>query len=148
MLENLKKLVSYYKPYKKVFLADMFFAIMASFIALLIPLVVRYVTAKVIYMPAEQAIVDQHMDFPEVFCCFPDNTDSVLGLSYITGIPGIGNTCIPECSGTFRIKGFTAWSHDSNLITVYPQFPRNGQTNPPACSCYKCCLHIRLPPIS
>ena len=54
MLENLKKLVSYYKPYKKVFLADMFFAIMASFIALLIPLVVRYVTAKVIYMPAEQ----------------------------------------------------------------------------------------------
>lgn len=56
MLENLKKLVSYYKPYKKVFLADMFFAIMASFIALLIPLVVRYVTAKVIYMPAEQVV--------------------------------------------------------------------------------------------
>lgn len=55
-LENLKKLVSYYKPYKKVFLADMFFAIMASFIALLIPLVVRYVTAKVIYMPAEQVV--------------------------------------------------------------------------------------------
>ena len=50
MLENLKKLVSYYKPYKKVFMADMFFAIMASFIALLIPLVVRYVTAKVIYI--------------------------------------------------------------------------------------------------
>lgn len=57
MLENLKKLVSYYKPYKKVFLADMFFAIMASFIALLIPLVVRYVTAKVIYMPAEQVVI-------------------------------------------------------------------------------------------
>lgn len=56
MLENLKKLVSYYKPYKKVFLTDMFFAIMASFIALLIPLVVRYVTAKVIYMPAEQVV--------------------------------------------------------------------------------------------
>lgn len=56
MLENLKKLVSYYKPYKKVFLADMFFAIMASFIALLIPLVVRYVTEKVIYMPAEQVV--------------------------------------------------------------------------------------------
>ena len=56
MLENLKKLVSYYKPYKKVFMADMFFAIMASFIALVIPLVVRYVTAKVIYMPAEQVV--------------------------------------------------------------------------------------------
>ena len=56
MLENLKKLVSYYKPYKKVFLADMFFFFFLSFIALLIPLVVRYVTAKVIYMPAEQVV--------------------------------------------------------------------------------------------
>ena len=66
MLENLKKLVSYYKPYKKVFMADMFFAIMASFIALLIPLVVRYVTAKVIYMPAEQVV--KNNDYHS-YCC-------------------------------------------------------------------------------
>lgn len=54
MKENLKKLVSYYKPYKGVFFADMFFAIMASAIALVIPLVVRYVTSKVVYLPADE----------------------------------------------------------------------------------------------
>lgn len=54
MKENLKKLVSYYKPYKKVFVADMLFAILASAISLVIPLVVRYVTSTVIYMPAEE----------------------------------------------------------------------------------------------
>lgn len=56
MKENLKKLISYYKPYKGVFFADMFFAIMASAIALVIPLVVRYVTSTVIYMEKEKAI--------------------------------------------------------------------------------------------
>lgn len=54
MKENLKKLVSYYKPYMKVFLTDMVFAILASAIALVIPLVVRYVTSTVVYLPAEQ----------------------------------------------------------------------------------------------
>lgn len=56
MKENLKKMISYYKPYKGVFFADMFFAIMASAIALVIPLVVRYVTSTVIYMDKEKAI--------------------------------------------------------------------------------------------
>ncbi len=56
MKENLKKMISYYKPYKGVFFADMFFAIMASAIALVIPLVVRYVTSTVIYMDKESAI--------------------------------------------------------------------------------------------
>ena len=56
MKENLKKMISYYKPYKGVFFADMFFAIMASAIALVFPLVVRYVTSTVIYMDKESAI--------------------------------------------------------------------------------------------
>lgn len=56
MKENLKKMISYYKPYKAVFFADMFFAIMASAIALVIPLVVRYVTSTVIYMEKNKAI--------------------------------------------------------------------------------------------
>lgn len=56
MKENLKKMISYYKPYIGVFFADMFFAIMASAIALVIPLVVRYVTSTVIYMDKEKAI--------------------------------------------------------------------------------------------
>ncbi len=54
MKENLKKLVSYYKPYLGVFVADMIFAIFASAIALVIPLVVRYVTSTVVYLPADK----------------------------------------------------------------------------------------------
>ena len=50
MLKNLKKLVSYYKPYMGTFLLDMFFAIVSSAIALVIPLVVRYITSDVVYL--------------------------------------------------------------------------------------------------
>ena len=50
MLKNLRKLISYYKPYMGTFLLDMFFAVIASAIALVIPLVVRYITSDVIYM--------------------------------------------------------------------------------------------------
>lgn len=50
MLKNLKKLVSYYKPYMGSFLLDMFFAIVSSAIALVIPLVVRYITSDVVYL--------------------------------------------------------------------------------------------------
>ena len=48
-MEKKKSIFSYYKPYKKIFFADMFFAIMASIITLVIPLVVRYITSTVIY---------------------------------------------------------------------------------------------------
>ena len=50
MLKNLKKLLSYYKPYMGTFLLDMFFAVLASAIALVIPLIVRYITSDVVYM--------------------------------------------------------------------------------------------------
>ena len=50
MLTNLRKLISYYKPYMGTFLLDMFFAVIASAISLIIPLVVRYITSDVIYM--------------------------------------------------------------------------------------------------
>lgn len=56
MKENIKRMISYYKPYKGVFFADMLFAIIASAIALVIPLVVRYVTSTVIYMEKDKAI--------------------------------------------------------------------------------------------
>ena len=55
MKENLKKMIGYYKPYKKVFFADTFFAIIASMVALVIPLVVRYITSTVVYMDADEA---------------------------------------------------------------------------------------------
>ena len=50
MLKNLKKLLSYYKPYMGTFLLDMFFAVVASAIALVVPLIVRYITSEVVYM--------------------------------------------------------------------------------------------------
>jgi ATP-binding cassette subfamily B protein len=50
MLKNLRKLISYYKPYMGTFLLDMFFAVVASAISLIIPLVVRYITSDVVYM--------------------------------------------------------------------------------------------------
>ena len=46
----MRRLFNYYKPYKKLFILDTFFAILASFISLVIPLVVRYVTSTVIYL--------------------------------------------------------------------------------------------------
>ncbi len=50
MGKNLKKLISYYKPYMGTFLLDMFFAVVASAIALVVPLIVRYITSEVIYL--------------------------------------------------------------------------------------------------
>lgn len=44
-----KKFFSYYKPYKKLFFADMFFAFLAAGITLVIPLIIRYITSEVIY---------------------------------------------------------------------------------------------------
>lgn len=54
MLQNLKKMLSYYKPYKKVFFTDMFFATLSAGIALTIPLIIRYVTSTLIYMTPEE----------------------------------------------------------------------------------------------
>lgn len=49
MNHTLKKLVAYYKPYRGLFLADMFFAILGAAITLVIPLIVRYITGEVIF---------------------------------------------------------------------------------------------------
>lgn len=56
MRENIKRLISYYKPYQGIFWADMFFAALSAAIALAIPLVVRYVTGTLIYMEKEQIL--------------------------------------------------------------------------------------------
>lgn len=56
MNQNLKKMMGYYKPYLKIFWADMFFATLSAAVALTIPLVVRYVTSTLIYKPSEEII--------------------------------------------------------------------------------------------
>lgn len=50
-----KKLSSYYKPYKGLFLADMVFAMIGAAITLVIPLMVRYITGTVVLLPIEEA---------------------------------------------------------------------------------------------
>ncbi|MBP3488352.1 MAG: ABC transporter ATP-binding protein [Roseburia sp.] len=53
MSRNLKKMLSYYKPYRAVFWADMFFAMLSAGVALAIPLVIRYVTYTLVYEETE-----------------------------------------------------------------------------------------------
>ena len=51
-----KKFFSYYKPYKKLFAADMFFACLAAAITLIIPLIIRYITNDVIYRSSDESL--------------------------------------------------------------------------------------------
>lgn len=51
-----KKFFSYYKPYKKLFAADMFFACLAAAITLIIPLIIRFITNDVIYRESEESL--------------------------------------------------------------------------------------------
>lgn len=44
-----KKLAAYYKPYKGLFFADMFFAFLGAAVSLILPLIVRHITGTVIY---------------------------------------------------------------------------------------------------
>jgi len=46
---NLKRMIGYYKPYMNIFVADILFAFLSAAIALVIPLIVRYVTGTLIY---------------------------------------------------------------------------------------------------
>lgn len=51
-----KKFFSYYKPYKLLFAADMFFALLAAMVTLVIPIIVRYITGTVIYWNEDRAM--------------------------------------------------------------------------------------------
>lgn len=48
-----KRLIGYYKPYKKVFFADMFFAFLGAVTTLILPLIIRYVTGTLVYEPRD-----------------------------------------------------------------------------------------------
>lgn len=48
--------LSYYKPFRGIFAADMFFAFLGAATTLVIPLIVRYITGVVIFMPREQML--------------------------------------------------------------------------------------------
>lgn len=55
-MDNFKKMISYYKTYKKVFFADIFFALIEAATVLVIPVLVRYITEDVIYRPMDEAL--------------------------------------------------------------------------------------------
>lgn len=55
MWEKLKKLFAYYKPYKLLFISDLFFAVLGAVVTLVIPLIVRYITNEVVYFEASSA---------------------------------------------------------------------------------------------
>lgn len=52
---KLKLLAKYYKPYKGLFLADLFFAILGAAVTLVIPLLVRYIMNTIGNMPISEA---------------------------------------------------------------------------------------------
>lgn len=53
---GIKSLLSYYKPHKKLFLFDMFFAILGAAVTLVIPLMVRYIANEVVYWSGSEVL--------------------------------------------------------------------------------------------
>ena len=56
MKRNIKRMISYYKPYMGTFTTDMFFAFVDSLIALIIPLAVRYITSNIMEIKSEGSL--------------------------------------------------------------------------------------------
>ena len=54
MKHKWKKLISYYIPYKGLFLLDLLFAVTGAGVSLAIPLIVRYITNEVVYLPGNE----------------------------------------------------------------------------------------------
>ena len=48
MKGRMKKFLSYYKPYKKIFFLDMFCAMVAAGVTLVFPLITRYITGVIL----------------------------------------------------------------------------------------------------
>lgn len=55
MIEKLKKMFAYYRPYRFLLYSDLFFAVLGAAVTLVIPLVVRYITSEVVYFDASEA---------------------------------------------------------------------------------------------
>ncbi|MCQ2433859.1 MAG: ABC transporter ATP-binding protein/permease [Oscillospiraceae bacterium] len=58
-MSEIKKLFRYYRPYRRLFITDLLFAVLSAAIALAIPMVVRYVTNTLIY--CESSVILQRM---------------------------------------------------------------------------------------
>ncbi|GHU85552.1 hypothetical protein FACS1894198_3610 [Clostridia bacterium] len=56
MNHKVKKLISYYKPYKKTFFMDLFMASISAAIVLIIPLIIRHITNEVLFYKKNKAV--------------------------------------------------------------------------------------------
>lgn len=54
--KRLKKLLSYYKPYKKIFLLDLLLSFLSATVVLIIPFIVRYLTDNLVNMTPDDAM--------------------------------------------------------------------------------------------
>ncbi len=54
--QTLLHLLGYYKPYKGLFFADLFFAVLGAGVTLVIPLIVRYITSEVVFFESNEAL--------------------------------------------------------------------------------------------
>ncbi len=55
-MNNIKRFISYYKPFKALIIADLFCALIASLVALAYPLIIRRITTEVIYLPKQESM--------------------------------------------------------------------------------------------
>ncbi len=55
-MNNIKRFISYYKPFKGLIIADLICAFIASLVALSYPLIIRKITTEVIYLPRQAGI--------------------------------------------------------------------------------------------
>ena len=53
---KLKRLLSYYKPHRGIFAADMFFAVLGAIVSLILPLIVRYITGNLTDWSGQEAV--------------------------------------------------------------------------------------------
>ena len=60
MSSKLKKFLSYYKPYKKLIIMDLFCALLTSGISILIPLIISHITGDLI---GENFITDENFKY-------------------------------------------------------------------------------------
>jgi ATP-binding cassette, subfamily B, bacterial len=56
MMNNIKRFISYYKPFKALIIADLVCALIASLVALTYPLIIRRITTEVIYLSRQESI--------------------------------------------------------------------------------------------
>ena len=68
--EKFKKLISYYKPYKKILLWDLLCSFISSLIVLTIPMIVRYIMNNVFKLETSHAIIAMIILAAVVFALF------------------------------------------------------------------------------